>query len=96
MKCLDDNRVCGKCLKCEVCIFDDCRKTLEVLEMREKQMEDMRLKRIKRQLHELCEDCSMLQILNADKELLYCPYLVNRECLIASVVMRQGSDDNNE
>lgn len=84
MKCLEDGKVCGKTKKCKDCTFDDCRKALEVLEDMKKKKEDLRLKSIKRQLADSCKNCSMLQILNIDKQKLYCPYLVKRECLIGS------------
>lgn len=89
MECLVDNRVCGNTRKCKVCVLDDCRKALEVLEMKEKKKEELKLDKIKKQLHENCKNCSMLQILDIDKEKLYCPYLLKSECLIASVVTRQ-------
>lgn len=92
MKCLEDKKVCGSIKKCEHCIFDDCRHTLEVLEMMKKKKEDIRLKSIKRQLADSCKNCSMLQILNIDKQRLYCPYLVKRECLIGSY-MKEKKDD---
>ena len=91
MKCLESGKVCGKTKKCKACVFDDCRKTLEVLEDMEKKKEDVKLKSIKKQLAESCRNCSMLQILNAEKQKLYCPYLVKRECLIGSVVCRKTS-----
>lgn len=93
MKCLEDEKVCGKILKCKDCTFDDCRKALEVLEEMKKKKEDIRLKSIKRQLADSCKNCKMLQILDIDKQKLYCPYLVKKECLIGSYVMKEKKDD---
>ena len=85
MKCLEDGKICSKNKKCKDCVFDDCRKTLEVLEKMKKKKEDLRLKIIKRQLADSCKNCSMLQILDIDKQKLYCPYNVTGECLIGSI-----------
>lgn len=93
MKCLKDKKVCGNTIKCKNCAFDDCRKALEVLEEMKKQKEDMKLKSIKRQLAESCKNCKMLQILDIDKQKLYCPYLVKRECLIGSYIKKEKKDD---
>lgn len=86
MKCLKDGKVCGKTLKCKDCKLDDCRKALKVLEDMKKKKEDVRLMDIKRQLVDSCKNCSMLQILDIDRQKLYCPYLVKKECLIGSIM----------
>jgi len=93
MKCLEDGKICGKIQKCKDCIFDDCRKTLEVLEEMKKKKEDVRLKSIKRQLSDSCKNCSMLQILDINKEKIYCPYLIKRECLIGGYIKKENRDD---
>lgn len=92
MKCLETGKVCRNVKKCKVCAFDDYRKTLEVLEDMEKKKEDKSLNSIKRQLAESCKNCRMLQILNVEKQKLYCPYLVRRECLIGSYVKENRYD----
>lgn len=92
MKCLEDGKVCGSIKKCKDCAFDDCRNTLKVLEEMKKKKEDMRLKSINRQLADSCKNCSILQILDIDKQKLYCPYLVKRECLIGSC-MKEKKDE---
>lgn len=89
MKCLEDGKVCMTKKKCKNCVFDDCRKTLEVLEKVKKGKEDLRLKSIRKQLADSCKNCSMLQILDIDKQKLYCPYLVKRECLIGSYIKKE-------
>ena len=92
MKCLEDGKVCGSIKKCEHCTFDDCRKTIEVLEEMKKKKEDLRLKSIKRQLADSCKNCSMLQILNLEKQRLYCPYNVAGECLIGSYIKEKKNE----
>lgn len=86
MKCLKDGKVCGNTKKCKDCKLDDCRKALKVLEDMKKKKEDVRLMDIKRQLVDSCKNCSMLQILDIDRQKLYCPYLVKKECLIGSIM----------
>ena len=92
MKCLEDGKVCGSTKKCKDCAFDDCRKALEVLENMKKKNEDIRLKSIKRQLADCCKNCSMLQILDINKQKLYCPYLVKNECLIGSYIKEKKDE----
>ena len=43
---------------------------------------DFKIKKIKAQLPQMCKECSLLQILNLDKQLVYCPYRINNRCLI--------------
>lgn len=86
MKCLKDGKVCGKTLKCKDCKLDDCRRILDGLEEMREKKEDIELKNIKKQLADSCKNCSMLQILDIDKQKLYCPYLIKEECLIGSII----------
>lgn len=88
MKCLEDGKVCMTKKKCKDCVFDNCRKTLEVLEKVKKGKEDLRLRSIRKQLADSCKNCSMLRILDIDKQKLYCPYLVKKECLIRSYIKK--------
>ncbi len=82
-QCLIDNKVCpiqGK--KCKECKLDDCKRTIEMIETQEEREEKWKRKLINVQLSEQCQDCSFLEVINLDEQIVRCPYLVKNKCLI--------------
>lgn len=82
-KCLETNVVCSNNNKlCKVCKLDDCRNTFTVIEKEEENQHSFKVEKIKAQLDVKCRDCNLLQIINLDKQLVYCPYRLKERCLL--------------
>ena len=82
-KCLIDNKVCAvRGQKCKDCKLDDCRKVIEMIETQEESEDNWKRKLIDVQLPEQCRSCSFLEVINLDKQIVRCPYLVKNRCLI--------------
>ena len=82
-RCLETNIVCSNCNKlCKDCKLDECKQTIKMIDRLEEKEYDFKIKKIKAQLPQMCKECSLLQILNLDKQLVYCPYRINNRCLI--------------
>lgn len=84
-QCLIDNKICSvRNQKCKVCKLDDCKKALIMLEeeeaMRNKTKED-RLKDELRKEYPECVKCSHLQVIDLNRRIVYCPYMINR-CIV--------------
>lgn len=82
-QCLIDNKVCpiqGK--KCKECKLDDCKRTIEMIETQEEREDKWKRKLIKVQLQEQCKNCSFLEVISLDEQIVRCPYLVKNKCLI--------------
>lgn len=83
MECLETGKICPtNNLKCKQCKFEDCRKVLEMIEYNEKRLYEKKLKLIREQLPSTCKDCSFLEVINLDKQVVRCAYLVKDKCLI--------------
>ena len=65
----------------EQCLIDNkvCPIQGETQEERE---EKWKRKLINVQLSEQCQDCSFLEVINLDEQIVRCPYLVKNKCLI--------------
>ena len=82
-RCLIDNKVCAvQGQKCKECKLDDCRKVIEMIETQEEREDKWKRKLINVQLPEQCKDCSFLEVIDLDKQIVRCPYLVKNKCLI--------------
>jgi len=68
--------------KCKECKLDDCKRTIEMIETQEEREEKWKRKLINVQLSEQCQECSFLEVINLDKQIVRCPYLVKNKCLI--------------
>ncbi len=78
-RCLIDNKVCPAINKrCKNCSLEDCKKVLEQEEREYK----WKRKLINVQLPEQCKNCSFLEVLDLDKQVVRCSYLVKNKCLI--------------
>lgn len=84
MKCLkNDNKICSNTnKKCKECILDDCKKLMSTIEFYERKQEEIRLNRLKRQLPLECVNCTLLEIINIDKEKVKCFYRINNRCIL--------------
>ena len=83
-KCLETNIVCSNSNKqCKNCKLDDCKNTFKMIDRLENKEYDFKIEKIKAQLPKMCKDCSLLQILNLDKQLVYCPYRLKERCLLS-------------
>lgn len=83
MYCLDTNQICSNSNKrCKTCQLDDCKNTLRILEEEMKKKQDRRKILIKAQLPEPCKECTLLEIIDLNKQLVRCPYMINERCLI--------------
>nr|DAV79442.1 MAG TPA: hypothetical protein [Caudoviricetes sp.] len=82
-QCLIDNKVCPmQGQKCKECKLDDCKRTIEMIETQEEREEKWKRKLINVQLPEQCKSCSFLEVINLNKQIVRCPYLVKNKCLI--------------
>ena len=82
-KCLETNVVCSNNNKlCKVCKLDDCRNTFTVIEKAEENQYSFKVEKIKAQLNNECRDCNLLQIINLDKQIVYCPYKIKGRCVL--------------
>ncbi len=82
-KCLETNIVCSNSNKqCKNCKLDECKNTFKMIDRLENKEYDFKIEKIKAQLPKMCKDCSLLQILNLDKQLVYCPYRLKERCLL--------------
>jgi len=83
MICLKTNKVCTNInKKCKECILDECKKVMSTIEFYEKQQEKLRLNRLKRQLPTECMNCSMLEVINVNKEKVKCFYRIKNKCIL--------------
>ena len=53
-----------------------------MIETQEEREDKWKRKLIKVQLQEQCKNCSFLEVINLDKQIVRCPYLVKNKCLI--------------
>ena len=82
-QCLIDNKVCSvQGQKCKECKLDDCRRTVEMIETQEEREDKWKRKLINAQLPEQCKNCSFLEVIDLDNQVVRCPYLVKNQCLI--------------
>ena len=82
-QCLIDNKVCAvQGQKCKNCKLDDCRKVIEMIETQEESEDKWKRKLINVQLPEQCKDCSFLEVIDLDRQIVRCSYLVKNKCLI--------------
>lgn len=83
MECLETGKICPtNNLKCKQCKLEDCRKVLEMIDYNEKRLYKKKLKLIREQLPINCRSCSFLEVINLDKQVVRCAYLVKDKCLI--------------
>lgn len=82
-QCLIDNKVCPATNKrCKNCSLDDCKRTIEMIETQEEREEKWKRKLINVQLSEQCKNCSFLEVINLDEQIVRCPYRIKERCLI--------------
>ncbi|MGN1298101.1 MAG: hypothetical protein ACI4VH_06800 [Clostridia bacterium] len=82
-QCLIDNKVCAvHGQKCKECKLDDCKRTIEMIETQEEREDKWKRKLIDVQLPEQCKDCSFLEVIDLDKQIVRCSYLVKNKCSI--------------
>lgn len=83
MRCLETNKVCpvGN-YKCKTCHLEDCKEVLNMIETQEEREERIKLKKLKEQLPEECKQCTVYEVINADKGKIYCPYRIMERCIL--------------
>lgn len=82
-RCLIDNKVCPATNKrCKNCSLEDCKRIIGMIETQEDIEDNWKRELIEVQLSEQCKNCSFLEIIDLDKQVLRCPYLVKNKCLI--------------
>ena len=83
IQCLIDNKICPNGnKKCKVCKFDSCEEVLDMIDEEQKYKDNDKLKQIKNELPEHCKNCSFLEVIDLDNQVVRCPYLVKNKCLI--------------
>lgn len=83
IQCLINNKICSNANKrCKNCVFDECKEVINMNEEEQKHKDNDKLKQIKNELPEQCKSCSFLEVINLDKQIVRCPYLVKERCLI--------------
>ncbi len=84
--CLEKNKVCSvQGQKCNNCKLDDCRRTIEMIETEEQIEEKWKMKLIKNQLSEQCKNCSFLEVIDINKQIVRCPYLIKDRCILNEI-----------
>ena len=82
-QCLLNNKVCPNLdKKCKVCKLDTCEEVLHMIETEEQANDRWKIKCIKEELEEQCKNCSFLQILDLNKQEVYCPYRIKERCML--------------
>ena len=90
-QCLIDNKVCAvQGQKCKNCKLDDCRKVIEMIETQEEREEKWKRKLINVQLPEQCKNCSFLEVINLDKQIVRCPYIIKDRCMLKWQKLRKS------
>lgn len=83
-QCLIDNKICSeRNRKCKECKLNDCRSTIKMIEEEQKYEYLYKLKELKKRLPNSCKNCSFLEIVNVEKEQVYCPYMI-KKCILSS------------
>ena len=83
IQCLIDNKICPNGnKKCKVCKFDSCEEVLDMIEEEQKYNEKWKLKQIKSELPEQCKNCSFLEVIDLDNQVVRCPYMVKDRCML--------------
>lgn len=77
MECLETNKICTV-KKCKVCILDNCKETLRMIDYNEKRLYEKKMNLIREQLPIICCNCSFLEIIDLDKQIVRCPYMIKR------------------
>lgn len=81
--CLKDNKVCSvQGRKCKNCKLDDCRRTIEMIETQETSEDKWKKKLINVQLPKQCKNCSFLEVIDLDKQIVRCPYRIKDRCIL--------------
>ena len=82
-ECLLNNKVCSlQGQKCKDCKLDDCRRVIEMIETQEDREEQWKRKLINIQLPEQCKNCSFLEIIDLNKQIVRCPYMIKERCIL--------------
>ena len=82
-QCLIDNKVCSATNKrCKNCSLEDCKRIIEMIEIQEERDSKWKRKLINVQLPEQCKNCSFLEVINLDEQIVRCPYRIKERCLI--------------
>lgn len=82
-QCLIDNKVCPATNKrCKNCSLEDCKRIIETIEIQEERDSKWKRKLINVQLPEQCKNCSFLEVIDLDRQIVRCPYRVKERCLI--------------
>ena len=81
--CLIDNKVCPATnMRCKNCSLEDCKKVLEMIETQEEREYKWKRKLIDVQLPEQCKDCSFLEVIDLDNQIVRCPYRIKDRCML--------------
>jgi hypothetical protein len=81
--CLKDNKVCSvQGQKCKNCKLDDCGRTIEMIETQETSEDKWKKKLINVQLPKQCKNCSFLEVIDLDKQIVICPYRIKDRCIL--------------
>lgn len=82
-ECLETNIVCDNCNRlCKDCKLDKCKETIKMIDRLEEKEYNFKIKKIKAQLPQICKNCGLLQILDLDKQIVYCPYKIKNKCIL--------------
>ena len=82
-KCLIDNKVCSiQEQRCKKCKLDNCTEIKQMIKKHKEIENNIKVNSINKQLSEQCQNCSFLEVINLDKQIVRCPYLVKNKCLI--------------
>lgn len=81
--CLKDNKVCSNTNKrCKECVFDECKEVIKMEEEIQKYEDLDKLEKLNKELPEQCKNCSFLEVINLNKKIVYCPYMIKDRCLL--------------
>lgn len=80
MECLERNKICTV-KKCKVCILDNCEETSRMIDYNEKRLYEKKMNLIREQLPISCRSCSFLEVIDLDKQVVRCSYMIKR-CML--------------
>lgn len=82
-ECLITNKVCPNWdKKCKNCKLDECAEVFNMNDKKENKDRARKLRLLYKQLPVNCLHCNILEIIDLDKQIVRCPYMIKDKCLL--------------
>lgn len=83
IQCLINNKICSNTNKrCKNCVFDECKEVINMNEEEQKYEDIENMRRLKKELPEQFKNCSFLEVIDLDKQIVRCPYRIKDRCIL--------------